>query len=65
MRLAQDQPDSICSDCGKKWGLERPKYHDYRIWIDTCDVCKKMSAVCDVAEYKYLKEGWDGKEVLC
>jgi len=65
MRLAQEQPDNVCTDCGKQWGQERPRHHDYRVWLDTCDVCNKLTAVCDASEYKYLKEGWDGKEVLC
>ena len=37
----------------------------YRVWLDTCDVCKKLTAVVDASEYKYLKEGWDGTKVLC
>jgi hypothetical protein len=65
MRLAQEQPDNVCFDCGTKWGQEKPKYHDYRVWLDKCDVCNKLTAVVDAAEYKYLKVGWDGKEVLC
>ena len=65
MRLAQEQPDNVCTDCGNKWGLEKPRHHDYRVWLDICDVCNTLSAVCDASEYRYLKEGWDGKEVLC
>ena len=64
MRLAQDQPDNVCTDCGKQWGSEKPRHHDYRVWLDTCDVCNKLTAVCDASEYRYLKEGWDGKKVL-
>jgi hypothetical protein len=65
MRLAQEQPDNVCFDCGIKWGSEKPRNHDYRVWLDTCDVCNKLTAVSDAAEYKYLKVGWDGAEVLC
>lgn len=65
MRLAQEQPNDVCSDCGGKWGQYKPKHHDYRVWLDTCDVCHKLSAVCDASEYGYLKVGWDGKEVVC
>jgi predicted nucleic acid-binding Zn ribbon protein len=65
MRLAQEQPDNVCTDCGKQWGLGKPRHHEYRVWLDTCDVCKKLTAVCDASEYRYLKVGWDGKEVLC
>jgi hypothetical protein len=66
MKLAQQQPDSVCSECGTKWGTHRPKDHQYRIWVDKCDVCSDLRAVCDASEYGYLKEGWDGgKEILC
>jgi hypothetical protein len=65
MRLAQEQPDNVCFDCGKEWGSDKPRHHDYRVWLDTCDVCNKLTAVCDASEYWYLKKGWDGKEVLC
>lgn len=59
MKLAQEQPDDVCSDCGSKWGAHRPKDHEYRIWIDTCDVCKDLRAVSDVSEYGYMQVGWD------
>jgi hypothetical protein len=66
MKLANQQPDNVCSECGKKWGIHRPKDHHYRIWVDRCDVCFDTRAVCDASEYGYLKEGWDGgTEVLC
>ena len=65
MKLAQQQPDNVCSECGTKWGIHRPKDHHYRIWVEKCDVCFDLRAVCDVSEYGYLKEGWDGgKEIL-
>jgi hypothetical protein len=45
--------------------MHRPKDHQYRIWVDKCDVCSDLRAVCDASEYGYLKEGWDGgKEIL-
>jgi hypothetical protein len=66
MKLAQEQPDNVCSECGAKWGIHRPKNHEYRIWIDKCDVCSDMRAVSDASEFGYLKEGWDGgTEVVC
>jgi hypothetical protein len=66
MKLAQEQPDNVCSDCGAKWGIHKPKNHEYRIWIDLCDVCSNTRAVIDASEFGYLKEGWDGgKEMVC
>lgn len=59
MKLAQQQPDNVCSECGAKWGTHRPKDHQYRIWVDQCDVCSDLRAVCDSSEYGYMKTGWD------
>lgn len=59
MKLAQEQPDDVCSECGLIWGANRPKHHEYRIWIDTCDICKDLRAVCDASEFGYMKIGWD------
>lgn len=64
MRLADEQPDNVCHDCGTKWGTQKPKHHEYRCWIDSCDVCGKLSAVIDASEWGYLKDGWNKKEVL-
>jgi hypothetical protein len=65
MKLAQEQPDNVCSPCGNTWGVHKPKDHHYRIWVDKCDVCLDLRAVCDASEFGYLKEGWDGKKVVC
>lgn len=65
MRLAQEQPDNVCSPCGSTWGVHKPKDHQYRIWVDKCDVCLDLRAVCDASEFGYLKEGWDGQKVVC
>jgi hypothetical protein len=65
MKLAQEQPDNVCSPCGSTWGVHKPKDHYYRIWIDKCDVCLDLRAVCDASEFGYLKEGWDGNKVVC
>jgi hypothetical protein len=65
MKLAQEQPDNVCSPCGSIWGVHKPKDHQYRIWIDKCDVCLDLRAVCDASEFGYLKEGWDGNKVVC
>lgn len=62
MRLADNQPDNICHDCGVLWGNEKPKHHQCRTWIDTCDVCKQLRAIVDVSEWGYLKQGWDKKD---
>ena len=64
MKLAQEQPDNVCSLCGGTWGVHKPKDHQYRIWIDKCDVCLDLRAVCDASEFGYLKEGWDGNKVV-
>ena len=65
MKLAQEQPDNVCSPCGSTWGVHKPKDHQYRIWIDKCDVCLDLRAVCDASEFGYLREGWDGNKVVC
>jgi hypothetical protein len=65
MKLAQEQPDNVCSPCGITWGVHKPKDHSYRIWVDKCDVCSDLRAVCDASEFGYLKEGWDGNKVVC
>ena len=65
MKLAQEQPDNVCSPCGNTWGVHKPKDHQYRIWVDKCDVCLDLRAVCDALEFGYLKEGWDGQKVVC
>jgi hypothetical protein len=59
MKLANQQPDNVCSECGQKWGIHRPKDHQYRIWVDCCDICNDLRAVCDSSEYGYMKTGWD------
>jgi hypothetical protein len=65
MKLAQEQPDNVCFECGEKWGVHKLKSNEsHRVWIDQCDVCLKLKAVADASEYGYLKEGWDGEEVL-
>jgi hypothetical protein len=65
MRLADNQPDNVCLDCGAKWGAHKLKeYESHRIWVDKCDVCSKLGAVADSSEYGYLREGWDGQEVV-
>lgn len=65
MKLAQEQPDNVCSPCGNTWGVHKPKDHQYRIWVDKCDVCLDLRAVCDASEFGYLREGWDGQKVVC
>jgi hypothetical protein len=65
MKLAQEQPDNVCSPCGSTWGVHKPKDHQYRIWVDKCDVCLDLRAVCDASEFGYLREGWDGNKVVC
>ena len=66
MRLADEQPDNVCISCGDKWGMHKLKNSEsHRIWIDQCDVCWRLKPVADVSEYGYLKEGWDGEEVVC
>ena len=36
-----------------------------KIKLGLLGVCSDLRAVCDVSEYGYLKEGWDGgKEIL-
>lgn len=65
MKLAQEQPDNVCSPCGSAWGVHKLKDHQYRIWVDKCDVCLDLRAVCDASEFGYLKEGWDGQKVVC
>jgi hypothetical protein len=65
MKLAQEQPDNVCSPCGSTWGVHKPKDHQYRIWVDKCDVCLDLRAVCDASEFGYLREGWDGQKVVC
>jgi len=65
MKLAQEQPDNVCSPCGSTWGVHKPKDHQYGIWVDKCDVCLDLRAVCDASEFGYLKEGWDGQKVVC
>ena len=65
MRLANEQPDNVCFTCGKEWGLHPLKTSEsHRIWIDQCDVCLKLTAVADAADYGYMKEGWDGNKVV-
>ncbi len=60
MKLADEQPDNVCFDCGEKWGAGE----SHRVWIDQCDVCLKLTAVADASEYGYMKEGGDGDEVV-
>jgi hypothetical protein len=61
VRLANEQPDNVCLECGSKWGTHKLKNTEsHRIWIDQCDVCLKLTAVADASEYGYMKEGWDG-----
>jgi hypothetical protein len=65
VRLANEQPDNVCLECGSKWGTHSLKNSEsHRIWIDQCDVCLKLTAVADASEYGYMKEGWDGEEVV-
>jgi len=65
VRLANEQPDNVCLECGSKWGTHKLKNTEsHRIWIDQCDVCLKLTAVADASEYGYMKEGWDGDEVV-
>ncbi len=65
MKLADEQPDNVCFDCGEQWGLRPLKNGEsHRIWIDQCDVCSRLTAVADSSEYGYMKEGWDGKKVV-
>jgi hypothetical protein len=65
VKLADEQPDNVCFDCGEKWGAIPMKTGEsHRIWIDQCDVCLKLTAVADASEYGYMKEGWDGDEVV-
>jgi hypothetical protein len=65
VRLANEQPDNVCLDCGSKWGTHKLKNTEsHRIWIDQCDVCLKLTAVADASEYGYMKEGWDGEKVV-
>jgi hypothetical protein len=61
VRLANEQPDNVCLECGSKWGTHKLKNTEsHRIWIDQCDVCLRLTAVADASEYGYMKEGWDG-----
>ena len=65
MRLANEQPDNVCLECGDKWGIHRLKSSEsHRVWVDQCDVCLKLTAVADASEYGYMKEGWDGNKVV-
>jgi hypothetical protein len=65
VRLANEQPDNVCLECGSKWGQHKLKSSEsHRIWIDQCDVCLRLTAVADASEYGYMKEGWDGEEVV-
>jgi hypothetical protein len=65
VKLADEQPDNVCFDCGEKWGAIPMKTgENHRVWIDQCDVCLKFTAVADASEYGYMKEGWDGDEVV-
>ncbi len=65
MRLANEQPDNVCLECGDKWGVHRLKNSEsHRVWVDQCDVCLKLTAVADASEYGYMKDGWDGEKVV-
>ncbi|NBT61392.1 MAG: hypothetical protein EBT02_06395 [Planctomycetia bacterium] len=65
MHLADEQPENVCISCGEKWGTHHLKNTEsHRIWIDQCDVCLKLRPVADVSEYGFLREGWDGEEVV-
>lgn len=65
MHLADQQPDNVCLSCGEKWGAHKLKNtENYRLWVDRCDVCFDLGAVIDASEFGYLKEGWDGEEVV-
>jgi hypothetical protein len=65
VRLADEQPDNVCFECGKAWGTHPLKSSEnHRSWIDQCDVCLKLTAVADASEYGYMKEGWDGNKVV-
>jgi len=65
VKLADEQPDNVCFDCGEKWGSHPIKNgENHRVWIDQCDVCLRLTAVADVSEYGYMKEGWDGNKVV-
>jgi len=65
MRLADQQPDNVCLDCGRKWGAHKLNSNEsHRIWLDKCDVCGELGAIADASEYGYLVEGWDGQKVL-
>jgi len=65
LRLADEQPDNVCFECGKAWGTHPLKSSEsHCIWIDLCDVCLKLTAVADVSEYGYLLEGWNGEKVV-
>jgi hypothetical protein len=65
VKLADEQPDNVCFDCGEKWGSHSIKNgENHRVWIDQCDVCLRLTAVADASEYGYMKEGWDGNKVV-
>jgi len=65
VKLADEQPDNVCFDCGEKWGSHHIKNgENHRVWIDQCDVCLRLTAVADASEYGYMKEGWDGNKVV-
>ena len=60
MKLADNQPDNVCFDCGEQWGLRPLKTGEsHRVWIDKCDVCNDLKPVCDASEYGYMQIGWD------
>jgi hypothetical protein len=65
VRLANEQPDNVCLECGDKWGIHRLKSSEsHCVWVDQCDVCLKLTAVADASEYGYMKDGWDGEKVV-
>lgn len=59
------QPDWVCRDCGKKWGLwwdsnnySGPVQHSATYHNGKCGVCQEMKDVTEARDYGYLKENW-------
>ena len=52
MKLADEQPDNVCFDCGDKWGSHPIKNgENHRVWIDQCDVCLKLKNKLDLLRH--------------
>ena len=65
--VSPEQPDWVCRECGRHWGLwwdEEGKYkgpvtHCATYHFDKCGVCAEKKSVTEACNYGYLKEGWN------